>query len=73
MSLIYNALQRFGRTQDGSNTKPPDQAGRRNTLPLHGIFMSPAVLLTTAGLIVLAGVIAVQVTQTISAKARRLP
>lgn len=70
MSLIFNALQRFSRTGNDVTGRPEAKPAKRNAQSLRRCFLSPGALLTVAGAIVITGLLAVQLTQSLSANAR---
>ena len=52
MSLIFNALQRLGRSPDGLPRAPDNKKVRRHSQRLRDAFLSPPVILTAGGVIV---------------------
>jgi len=70
MSLIFNALQRFARAESSGLDMQEAKPAKRNTQSLRRCLLSPRVLLTLGAAIVITGLIAVQLVQSLSANAR---
>lgn len=70
MSLIFNALQRFARAEGSGVDRQEAKPAKRNTQSLRRCLLSPRTLLTLGAAIVITGLIAVQLVQSLSANAR---
>jgi hypothetical protein len=70
MSLIFNALQRFARAEGNAVDRQEAKPANRWRRPQHRFFPSPGTLLILAGAIIITGLLAVQLVQTLSANAR---
>ncbi len=69
MSLIFNALQRFGRSENDLTQKQVAESTRRHAYSLRRIFLSPPMILAVGGLIGISGVFAVEAARSFSSKA----
>jgi Tetratricopeptide repeat len=70
MSLIFNALQRFARAEENAAGRQAAKPAKRSARTHRRFFLSPGALLTLVGAIVITGLLAVQLVQSLSANAR---
>ncbi len=69
MSLIFNALQRFGRSENALTQKQDTGSTVRHAYSLRRLFLSAPVILAIGGLIGISGVLAVEAARSFSTKA----
>jgi hypothetical protein len=70
MSLIFSALQRFARADGTAVGRQEEKPAKRRSRFHPRFFLSPGALLTVAGAIIITGLLAVQLVQSLSANAR---